>query len=46
MVKKQEWGINRGSLMLPDGQYLEDTGKNMFVRHMVNGKERNKGIER
>ena len=44
LVKKQEWGLNRGSLMLPDGQYLEDTGKNMFVRpsilHIAQKKQR------
>ena len=48
LVKKQEWGINRGSLMLPDGQYLEDTGKNMFVRpDMVQiAKEKHLGMSR
>lgn len=46
MVKKQEWGINRGSLLLPDGQYLEDTGKNMFVRPVIQGREKQRGLER
>lgn len=46
LVKKQEWGINRGSLMLPDGQLLADSGKNMFVRSVVMGRERSKGLAR
>ena len=34
--------------MLPDGQYLDDTGKNMFVRPaMVQiAKDKNRGMSR
>lgn len=39
-LKKQEWGINRGALLLPDGQQLMDNGKNEFVRSPMQQKER------
>lgn len=35
-LKKQEWGITRGALLLPDGQILVDNGK-AFVRPPLEG---------